>query len=231
MIDPRASVLIAGCVLLAGLIVAELYGDSETAAPIAAAPARTGAAPAAGRAPPPRLDDLLTISLARPLFSPSRRPSDTAQGDGGASDLSGNRLTGIITEPDRRLAIFAMAGGKALIVSEGETVSGWRVDAIDPTEITLSGPSGNKILQPKADPNAVRQPRQTARPGQPAGAQAHPGPGPRARPASPAPPGQVPPTPQANAVPPRPAPPAARLNTPANPAAPVRQPYMPGQPR
>ncbi len=40
-----------------------------------------------------------------------------------------------------------------MVVTEGETVSGWRVDSITPREVSLSGPGGTKTLQPKIDPN------------------------------------------------------------------------------
>lgn len=224
MIDPRASVLIAGCVLLAGAIFVELQGGGETAAPVAAVPARTSTAPVARRAPPPRLDDLLTVSLARPLFNSSRRPPEEP-GNSGSTDLSGNRLTGIITEPERRFAIFAVAGGKALVVSEGENVSGWRVDSITPTEITLSGPGGNKTLQPKTDPNVVRQAPPAPKPAQPAPTQ--PRPGAAARAPAPAGPG----IPQPNAALPRVGAAAPRLNTPANAIPPTPQPNLPTRTR
>ena len=63
------------------------------------------------------------------------------------------RLAGIVTEPGHRFAIFAPTGAKPMIVTEGDTVSGWRVDSITPREVSLSGPGGTKTLQPKIDPN------------------------------------------------------------------------------
>jgi general secretion pathway protein N len=96
--------------------------------------------------------------LARPLFSSARRPAQDAPAAGAADgDLADTRLTGILTEPGRRMAIFAVTGGKPLKVAEGDEVSGWRVESITPREISLSGPGGTKTLQPKLDPSLAGQ--------------------------------------------------------------------------
>ncbi len=162
MIDPRAMLLAAGCVLFGALILGELYaGAGDEVAVTEAAPApRSADARTIPRAQPARLDDLLATSLARPLFSATRRPPETTQSDGPSTpDLTGRRLAGIVIEPDRRLAIFAVSGGKPLIVSEGESVNGWRIETIGPTEISLVGPTGTRTLQPKLEPSPVAQPR------------------------------------------------------------------------
>ena len=99
--------------------------------------------------------ELLATVLARPLFNPSRRPSDKADTGTGAAGLGDSRLTGIVTEPKRRIAIFVVTGGKPLIVGEGENVNGWRIDSITPQEVSLSGPDGTKTLTPKSDPSLV----------------------------------------------------------------------------
>ena len=68
------------------------------------------------------------------------------------------RLTGIVTEPEHHVAIFAVNGAKPLRLTEGEAVSGWRIESITPREVSLSGPGGTKTLEPKLDPNLVQQP-------------------------------------------------------------------------
>jgi hypothetical protein len=124
------------------------------------------------------------VALARPLFSSTRRPPQSAAADSVTnSDLADMRLTGIVTEPDHHVAIFAVNGAKPLRLSEGEDVSGWRIDSITPHEVSLSGPGGTKTLEPKLDPNLV----------QPV-APAAPNPGARP-PAQPAPVANVPPRP------------------------------------
>jgi general secretion pathway protein N len=161
MIDRLAVyLLIAGCLLFASLIVVGLNGGVAADAALTEIPVRADAAPAAMQ-PVPRveLDDLLRVTLARPLFSATRRPPQTAGNATADPGLTDTRLTGIVTEPDRRLAIFAITGGKPVVLTEGETVSGWRIDSISPREVSVSGPGGTKILQPRIDQNAVARPR------------------------------------------------------------------------
>ena len=99
------------------------------------------------------------MTLARPLFSATRRPPQTEGNAAADPGLTDTRLTGIVTEPDHRVAIFAITGAKPVALTEGETVSGWRIDSISPREVSLSGPGGTKILQPRIDQDAVAQPR------------------------------------------------------------------------
>lgn len=168
--------LLAGCALFAGIVVAEVEpAPAPSKIAIAVPPA-----PATISAPIARDDDsryaaLLATTLARPLFSTTRRPPQRGGADNAAdSGLADTRLAGIVTEPGRRIAIFAPAGAKALTVSEGETVGGWRIENITPLEVSLSGPDGTKTLQPKFDPNLVPAsgpPSVVNRPAVPAAAQ------------------------------------------------------------
>jgi hypothetical protein len=150
--------LIAGCLVFGAVVLLELQpAASDTAASneVSRQPDTTSTA---HRQPSTRLDELLAVALARPLFSSTRRPPQTAATDNTSSDLADMRLTGIVTEPDHRVAIFAVNGAKPLRVSEGEAVSGWRIESITPHEVSLSGPGGTKTLEPKLDPNLVQQP-------------------------------------------------------------------------
>ncbi|HEY3912675.1 MAG TPA: hypothetical protein VGM07_22710 [Stellaceae bacterium] len=149
--------LLAGCALFAAIVVAELQpapAPSKIAVVVPPAPAIASAP--IRRDNDGRYDALLATTLARPLFSTTRRPPQRGGADNAAdSGLADTRLAGIVTEPGHRIAIFAPAGAKALTVSEGETVGGWRIDNITPLEVSLSGPDGIKTLQPKFDPNLV----------------------------------------------------------------------------
>jgi hypothetical protein len=152
--------LLAGCLALGAIIFAEL----QPAGPDEIATIKAAAKPDAGRAVrrPQNLrpDELLAITLARPLFSSTRRPPQSAGNDAATdTDLADKRLTGIITEPGHRIAIFAVTGAKPLILTEGETVSGWQIESITPLEVSLSGPGGNMTLQPKLDPNLANAPK------------------------------------------------------------------------
>jgi hypothetical protein len=148
--------LLAGCVVLAAIVVAEL-----TATP--AAPENEAVAavtPRAATAPPPARPEIgaqygamIATILARPLFSATRRPPPAADAPTEDAAFADTRLAGIVTEPGHRFAVFAPAGAKPLLVKEGDMVSGWRVDSITPLAVSLSGPGGTKTLQPKIDPN------------------------------------------------------------------------------
>jgi hypothetical protein len=192
--------LLAGCLIFGAVVLLELApAATDAAAPNEVSrPADTTSA--VRRQPSTRLEELLALALARPLFSSTRRPPQSAATDSVTnSDLADMRLTGIVTEPDHHVAIFAVNGAKPLRVSEGEDVSGWRIDSITPHEVSLSGPGGTKTLAPKLDPNLVQQPGPTpavnsaARlPAQPTAAQPGPGinlpPRPAVPPRPPAPP-------------------------------------------
>jgi hypothetical protein len=168
MIDRTLLALLLGCAAFGTAIALELdapAGDPSPA-PVAAAPA-----PAAPK-PQPRakepVEELVAGAEARPLFTPTRRPAEKGgSADSGEPELKDIRLTGILVEADRHLAIFAIAGGKPLVRSEGETLKEWRLDSISPTEVSLSGPDGLRTLAPKTDPNLVR-PAPPVRPQPPA---------------------------------------------------------------
>ena len=150
--------LVAGCLLFGAIILIELKPSGAGDAVIPEVTAQPEAA-AVQRQQSPRLDELVATAVARPLFSSTRRPPQSAPAGGaGDSDLADRRLTGIVTTPGHRLAIFAVTGDKPLMVAEGDEVSGWHVDSITPREVSLTGPSGTKILLPKLDPNLAAAP-------------------------------------------------------------------------
>ncbi len=206
MIDRILVLLLAGCALFGSVIFVELvWGDAgaSTGVPVAMRP-EPGIPP---QAQGPRVDDLVSTILGRPLFSPTRQPAARANSDqSSGSGLTDVRLTGIVIEPGRRLAIFAMPGAKPMVRSEGEGMNEWRVDSITLGEVVLSGPAGSTTLQPKIDASLVRRapvpPRPAPGPPQAVAAGAPPAAAPAAatppvRPkgpglAAPAPPGAAP---------------------------------------
>jgi len=153
--------LIGGCLMFGAIIIVELEPAGTEDAAVTKVAARPDTAPTMRLQQNPRIDELLAATLARPLFSSTRRPPQSASTDAATdSDLADTRLTGIVTEPGRRTAIFAVNGDKPLRAAEGEAVSGWRIESITPREVSLSGPSGTKTLQPKMDPNLAPPPGQ-----------------------------------------------------------------------
>jgi general secretion pathway protein N len=159
MIDRSAVLFLAGGALFGATLLGELVSGDSGGQPDPT-PARAAGEPRpAHRVQSPRVDDLVTTTLSRPLFSATRRPAERAAPDRPADpELTNIRLTGIIIEADRRTAIFAVQGAKPLVRSEGETVNDWHLDRIASHEVTLTGPAGTTTLEPKRDANLVRPP-------------------------------------------------------------------------
>jgi hypothetical protein len=152
--------LLAGCALCGGILASELTSptsETEAAAGGEQPSVATPLSPAQS-GPGTRPDVLVAEILARPLFSSTRRPPPHSDGPAADTGLSDTRLAGIVTAPGRRFAIFAPTGAKPVVVSEGDTISGWRVENITPRQVSLSGPEGTKTLQPRIDPNLLPPP-------------------------------------------------------------------------
>jgi general secretion pathway protein N len=162
MIDRLALLLLVGaCLLFGAILIMELApAGAEDEVVAQAARARSDAASPTARRQNPRPEELVATALARPLFNSARRPPQDAPSGAAADDLADARLTGIVTTPGRRIAIFAVSGDKPLKVADGDAVSGWRIESITPREVSLNGPSGTKTLQPKLDPNLAPPPSQ-----------------------------------------------------------------------
>jgi hypothetical protein len=153
MISRAALILAAGCVALGALVAAEITHSDIGDRAAGISPPRTAETAAAAQEHPVAPERLLAVSLSRPLFDPRRRPPQAGKDAGAAeAQLAGARLTGILTAPDNRLAIFAVTGGKPVALSEGQSVDGWRIETITPHDISLVGPGGLKTLTPKRDP-------------------------------------------------------------------------------
>jgi hypothetical protein len=154
-----APLLLVGCAVFGLILLAEIEAPERIAVAPSVSLEQAEPAPALPRLTTAPAAPPVAAILARPLFSPSRRPPKTetakVSDDGGLAD---SRLAGIVIEDGHRFAVFAPEGAKALTVTEGETVSGWRVESISPREVALSGPDGAKTLQPKFDPNLTPPP-------------------------------------------------------------------------
>jgi hypothetical protein len=171
MIDRLAApLLLFGCAVFGLILLAEIKAPNRTSVAPSTPVQRPDPAPALPQLTIAAIPPPIAAILARPLFSPSRRPPKADTGkvadDAGLAD---SRLAGIVIEDGRRFAIFAPEGAKLLTVTEGETVSGWRVDSISPREVALSGPDGTKTLQPKFDPNLTPPAPEPEAPPPPAG--------------------------------------------------------------
>lgn len=149
-----------GATLLAVIGVEMIDGAEEPVPSLAAPrrPAQAGAAAAAAAATGSNRE-WIAQSLARPLFSPDRRPLPDAAGPG----LSGPpRLSGIMITPAGRSAIFVV-GERQLVVPVGGVIGAFTVRSIDEQQVLLSGPAGPLLLRPSFSPEgAVAGPRAAA---------------------------------------------------------------------
>ena len=156
MIDRVLVLSLAGGTLFGALLLLEWdSGQPSAESPVVIASPRP-AETTPRRIQNPRVEELVATTLSRPLFSSTRRPRDRAIAGQAADPEFQLRLSGIVIEPQRRIAIFSKTGAKPLVRSEGETLDEWRLDSIGPREVTLSGPTGSTTLQPKTDPNITR---------------------------------------------------------------------------
>jgi hypothetical protein len=150
MMRPAGLALAVLLATLGGLVAWELAGAARDTGPLlvmgpppALGPLRTAARTGTSRAP-----EWVKTILARPLFSPSRRPPAVAS----AGALGPARLAGIVVSASSRQAIFAPAGdGKPIAITEGGRVGAYVVTSIKPDQVVVVGPDGEHRLHPAFD--------------------------------------------------------------------------------
>jgi hypothetical protein len=159
---------IIACLLLVTIgieILVPSDAEPELASPGSGATPDAAAAPSGQGASAAQSAQWVATILARPLFAVSRKPDSAPAGPGpvvadeAANDLP--RLSGIFVDRGSWHAMFQPTGDvPPLVVGQGEKVSGWQVDKIELTSVTLSGPKGQTTVEPKFDENAVPPPPQ-----------------------------------------------------------------------
>lgn len=94
-----------------------------------------------------RIDSWQQTILARPLFSPTRRPTDRPD-TGDATP----RLTGIVVGSGRRRAIFMIPGqDRGRIADVGDLIGPWRIVAIENGTIRVRDETGEHVMHPDRD--------------------------------------------------------------------------------
>jgi hypothetical protein len=153
--------LVAGVALvgvgLAGVIFWELSGapnGSDMTPRRPRAPATAAAAHVPGN---DHLPAWVASVLARPLFSPDRRPEPAGTPVTGAGLVGLPRLTAILVGPFGRSAIFAGQSREPIVVAEGGRIAAYQVTAIEATQVHLIGPRGAQVMQPSFDQGAAAQ--------------------------------------------------------------------------
>jgi len=89
------------------------------------------------------------VILQRPLFRPDRRPLAPAAAV--AAPLP--RLSAIIITAKGGAAIFSGDDGKAVAVTAGGVIDGYRIATIGPGEVKITGPAGDRTLHPQFAPD------------------------------------------------------------------------------
>ena len=140
------------------LIIFELLPDTPTLTPVQAPTHSSARLEPTASHPQQSEATLIATALSRPLFNPDRKPDKIDEPTQTASaSASGDlpRLAGILVDGEARRAVFQTSADEApVVVAEGATIDGWKIDQITPAAINLSGPEGKKTLQPVFDPNA-----------------------------------------------------------------------------
>jgi len=105
------------------------------------------------------MDQLAARAVARPLFSPTRRPPSPPVVQGRIS-AGPPRLSGIISWPGGNSAIFQPdKASHPTIVGEGETLGEWRIQSIAAGTVTVSRGDERLLLHPSfADAPAADMP-------------------------------------------------------------------------
>jgi hypothetical protein len=147
--------LLAGVLTIA--IAFELLNTSvdDRARPESGMPAELPLTPATVLASVPRATsmELVEFILARPLFSPDRRPTSSSAAVA-APQPPLPRLTGVVVFSSEQRAIFAPSGnGKSVVVAEGERIGDVLVRRIEAGRVTVLTPDGERVLRPTFDPS------------------------------------------------------------------------------
>ncbi len=106
-----------------------------------------GAAGPVAAQPPDQYAKAVATILARPLFSPGRRPAAPRAAAPAAGQADGlPRLSGTVVGQSERHAIFVDAAGHSRSVGEGMPIGSFTVKAIEPGQVVLTSSEGSRVL-------------------------------------------------------------------------------------
>jgi general secretion pathway protein N len=161
MIAGKVAGLTLLAMALAGTIALELTTQNDPPDNQTARHKPPSFTPAPAQATEPRSDIEARVSeiLARPVFSPDRRPASA-----GTATVAGlSRLTGIVVMGSHKVAIFAGPSGEHPVVAEeGTRVNAYLVKQITDSGVTVIGPTGTMLMTPVFDPAQPQTPKRTA---------------------------------------------------------------------
>lgn len=95
-----------------------------------------------------RRSEEVAMILARPVFSPTRRPKTdaAAPAEAAAPITSLPRMTAILVNGKLRSAIFDGAG-KPTVLGEGGHLGPFTIQSIEPQQVTIVGPDGKRVVR------------------------------------------------------------------------------------
>ena len=96
--------------------------------------------------PPASVDRWESITLAHPLFSPSRLPVVIATEVEKPVPLP--RLSGILLSDNKKIGIFYNTDDSPILVTEGSSLGAFKVLSITRNSLLISGPAGIETLYP-----------------------------------------------------------------------------------
>lgn len=136
-------------VALTAVLASQFLGQPMQEQRPASLPAAMSAMPATGPMTDPSPGWVAEI-LARPLFTPDRRPVAVAAVVGGPPAPGLPRLAGVMVTPSGRRAIFAGANAtdKPLALAEGGRIGAFTVSRIEDGAVTVLGPDGARVVRP-----------------------------------------------------------------------------------
>lgn len=154
MSRPVLTLLLGAAAALAGIIALEITdrsGDDDAVVPAPLRQPAPAPQPAAAR-PADQAASWAGVALARPLFSPTRRPAAQAEAPVAATPARLPRVAGILISPGDKSVIFAGgAGGKPVVAREGGRVGAYQVQSIEVGRVTVVGPEGVRVLSASFD--------------------------------------------------------------------------------
>ena len=149
--------------LAALLLAASFVLPAVPPAPAARPAPRPRATPRPPTAARPHPAALARVILARPLFTPGRRPPPAAA----PAPAGQPRLSGVILSPGADRALLLLPGGShPVAAAQGEQAGAWTVTAIAADAVHLLGPGGILVLRGRfaAPPEPSRSARAAGRP-------------------------------------------------------------------
>jgi hypothetical protein len=153
------------CAVAGGLMTVVAWEVGAFAPPtrMALPPPHVAVAMAQPATVPDSTSEWVATILARPLFTPDRRPPTDAviaRGDHMPDGLP--RLSGVLVGPFGRRAIFAGENGKPAAVSEGGHIAAWTVLLIEAGAVQVAGPGGSRTVRPSFQPSPPESSRAAA---------------------------------------------------------------------